>query len=160
VKKWAQDIDILNTDLIFVPINHDQNHWVLVVVNVVDHQVEYYDPYHNPDTHGYAANIRKWFAAECDQRSQCQPVLAHWQPITWAMPIDLVAPKQYNAYDCGMFVLLYAQCRAIDYKLGSAPAPFCQQDMPLLRKQVALAMIRFGSTLGDEEHRRSKRSKR
>ena len=41
-------------------------------------------------------------------------------------------PRQINDYDCGMFVIMYAECMSAGKRLDS-----CQAHVPRLRAQVA-----------------------
>ena len=59
-------------------------------------------------------------------------------------------PRQFNDFDCGVFLCMYA-----DYLSEGSPLRFSQADMPLFRRRLILAIIkagRFEATQEDDEY--------
>ena len=45
-RSWYTPSQIFNADRIFIPINLNSVHWVLVVLDMINHRIEYWDPLH------------------------------------------------------------------------------------------------------------------
>ena len=78
---------------IFIPINHNQNHWLMIHVNLNTKQIEQYDSLSRHTNKNYATIIQ-------DYLSQILKTTKH----KWQTKQETI-PQQNNGYDCGMYVL-------------------------------------------------------
>jgi len=87
----------------FLPVNIDNNHWILVIINWYNCKIEIYDSAYNnqkqkkydvifEDTKAYASLCREYFNVE-----RCS---------VWTCVVMKDIPRQDNSIDCGLYVLL------------------------------------------------------
>jgi len=162
VAKWSKraNINLSLLDLIIIPVNIPNSHWVLVVFDVNRCSLHYYDSM-NPDTtlqsatvgdilhypSGLSTNNPKYNSF----RYQVCASIAGWavdewktitneiiNPSSWLITIypSTHVPQQNNDYDCGMFMCLYATAISQGQSFR-----FTQTDIPYERKKLALDII-------------------
>ena len=134
VKKWI-DIDIFTQiDKILIPVHVGENHWALAVVNIRDKQFEYYDSIQNPVNSTLVVSVLRLYTINEAIR------LGHFSRVyeieNWHSKTK-TTPQQNNGVDCGMFVLQFARCVALDKKSFD----FSQRDMSFLRQLVTIEML-------------------
>lgn len=136
VRKWAKraKVDVSELDYIFVPVNLNQTHWALAVVDNVNERFEYIDSlygdgssilhllldYMTEETkknHGDGMNGRDYVTYDINGRAE--------------------GPGQQNGFDCGVFT-----CTAVDYLSRNRELDYSQADMPSLRRRMAWEVLK------------------
>uniref|UniRef100_A0A667YCT6 SUMO specific peptidase 5 n=1 Tax=Myripristis murdjan TaxID=586833 RepID=A0A667YCT6_9TELE len=103
VKRWTKKVDLFSKSLLLVPI-HLEVHWCLVTADTVKKKICLYD----------------------SQGNVLQKVAKVTGRCIW-----LGIPQQTNENDCGVFVLEYCRCLALE-----KPLQFSQRDIPSIRKRI------------------------
>lgn len=142
VKAWTKRTweDLIAADKVLIPINLSGKHWVLAVINQRDKRFEYYDSDGNGTGAEHLAHIRQWFKDEHRCRTEEDLNLEDWVYHSCDR-----TPQQTNGDDCGVFVLKFAECVALDVDFDdtSMPRPpFGQEHMPILRDRICLDLVR------------------
>lgn len=131
VSKWNKDIDIFSKRLILIPL-HLGMHWCLATVDFDTQQFCYYDSLEGTNTTCLKL-LRDYIqqkSSNCKSRS-----VDHIYP-EWPNVIPDNVPQQFNGYDCGVFVCMYA-------RLLSERGPLCfsQTDIPVIRKHMVIELL-------------------
>ncbi|KFZ63563.1 Sentrin-specific protease 5, partial [Podiceps cristatus] len=123
VKRWTKKVDLFKKTLLLIPI-HLEVHWSLITVNIPNRIISFYD---SQGIHFKfcVENIRKYLLTEAKEKN-CPEFLQGWQT-----SVTKCIPQQKNDSDCGVFVLQYCKCLALDQ-----PFQFSQEDMPRVRKRI------------------------
>ncbi|ODV88026.1 hypothetical protein CANARDRAFT_184298, partial [[Candida] arabinofermentans NRRL YB-2248] len=130
VKKWAKraKADVTKLDYVFVPINLNQSHWVLAVINNKDKCFQYYD-----SLYGSGEDVLyrlQDYAIKETTKNYDSTTAAIYN--TYDHFASMNSPKQENGYDCGVFT-----CTAVDYISRNKSLLFSQADMGMLRRRMA-----------------------
>ncbi|XP_027141673.1 sentrin-specific protease 5 [Larimichthys crocea] len=123
VKRWTKQVDLFSKGLLLVPI-HLEVHWCLVTADVVKKKICLYDSQGNALLK-VARNILKYLMTEAKEKKQTAFESG------WALSFDEKSPQQTNENDCGVFVLEYSRCLALE-----KPLQFSQKDIPKIRKRI------------------------
>lgn len=123
VKRWTKKVDVFKKILLLIPI-HLEVHWSLITVNIPKKLISFYD---SQGIHFKfcVENIRKYLITEAKEKSYPE-FLDGWQTA-----VTKCIPQQKNDSDCGVFVLQYCKCLALEQ-----PFQFSQEDMPRVRKRI------------------------
>ncbi|NXO60589.1 SENP5 protease, partial [Aramus guarauna] len=123
VKRWTKKVDLFRKTLLLIPI-HLEVHWSLITVNIPNRIISFYD---SQGIHFKfcVENIRKYLLTEAKEKNRPE-FLQGWQTA-----VTKCIPQQKNDSDCGVFVLQYCKCLALDQ-----PFQFSQEDMPRVRKRI------------------------
>ncbi|NXC35322.1 SENP5 protease, partial [Campylorhamphus procurvoides] len=123
VKRWTKKVDLFKKTLLLIPI-HLEVHWSLITVNIPSRIISFYD---SQGIHFKfcVENIRKYLLTEAKEKNRPE-FLQGWQTA-----VTKCIPQQKNDSDCGVFVLQYCKCLALDQ-----PFQFSQEDMPRVRKRI------------------------
>ncbi|XP_013926755.1 PREDICTED: sentrin-specific protease 5 [Thamnophis sirtalis] len=123
VKRWTKKVDLFKKTLLLIPI-HLEVHWSLITVNLPNRIISFYD---SQGIHFKfcVENIRKYLLTEAKEKNR-PDFLQDWQTA-----VTKCIPQQKNDSDCGVFVLQYCKCLALDQ-----PFQFSQEDMPRVRKRI------------------------
>lgn len=125
---------IIEQDLVMFPVNVNQNHWCLAVINFNQKRFEYYDSLQGENRLCLNA-MRNYVKNEAKQCSGIEKYdLSGW---TDYVPDDI--PRQKNGCDCGVFTLQFADY--LSEGLPLSPAPFTQDDMPIFRQRILLSIL-------------------
>jgi hypothetical protein len=135
VRRWPTraGVDIASLDLVMMPVNLSNFHWVLAAVDLRHREFVYFDSMYGPDSTNVLSMLRRWLADEIKDK--------HGDELVQAMDIDswrfidrpCYLPRQTDDGSCGVFTLYIA-----DYlELGRTP-DFVQEDMPLMRQHAVL----------------------
>jgi len=119
-------------DTVLIPVNSG-NHWTLLVIRPSRKSLAYIDSY-NGASQRHLNQAREWLRVFLGSRY----VAEQWH--TEHVP----APRQHNAWDCGMFVVTNAMCLA----LGLDPMCYDETKMPTQRRRIA-AMLLNGGFFGE-----------
>ena len=152
----------MTKDLILLPINVGQAHWVCAAINLRLRRFEYYDSMGIPSP-GVFATLRAYISDEMRDKKQLEIDLSDWTDYF----AGETSPQQQNGYDCGVFAVQTLEqlsrrdpavpypSRALEARLFTAPADptelallreehaceyawnFDQRDMPYLRRRMA-----------------------
>ena len=136
VSRWTKKAKIDGTNLlkvecVFIPV-HDKSHWTLLVVWPKKRLVEYFDSYggnHTPYTH----NVLTWLQKELENKF----IMSEWTALSRPNP------QQYNAVDCGVFVLTTAKMVMLGWDPEKA---YTQSDMVQQRRNIAAELLHGGFT--------------
>nr|WAP48899.1 SUMO specific peptidase 5 [Crotalus horridus] len=123
VKRWTKKVDLFKKTLLLIPI-HLEVHWSLITVNLPNRIISFYD---SQGIHFKfcVENIRKYLLTEAKEKNR-PDFLQGWQTA-----VTKCIPQQKNDSDCGVFVLQYCKCLALDQSFQ-----FSQEDMPRVRKRI------------------------
>lgn len=123
VKRWTKKVDLFKKSLLLIPI-HLEVHWSLITVTLSDRIISFYD---SQGIHFKfcVENIRKYLLTEAREKNRPE-FLQGWQT-----PVTKCIPQQKNDSDCGVFVLQYCKCLALNQSFQ-----FSQEDMPRVRKRI------------------------
>ncbi|KAM4694578.1 sentrin-specific protease 5 [Discoglossus pictus] len=123
VKRWTKKVDFFKKTLLLIPI-HLEVHWSLITVNIPNKIISFYD---SQGIHFKfcVENIRKYLLTEAREKNHPE-FLQGWQTA-----VTKCIPQQKNDSDCGVFVLQYCKCLALEQ-----PFQFSQEDMPRVRKRI------------------------
>lgn len=90
------DVDV---DRIYIPINQNNTHWVLVVVHMQRKVIQYYDPFHEQAGDEYLKVILRWLNDEHKSKSKTElPLQDNWALLRGNLV--RVLPKQTNGKFC------------------------------------------------------------
>lgn len=134
VKNWSRkcSLRIHVVKLVLVPVLIVLSHWVLVAVNVRAQLFMFYDPYLSINDIGIIITLRRWVEAEVKEQMGTA-VAGDWAVDNWPLISAAHLPRQSGSCSCDVLALVVADCSA----LGAA-ATFSQEDLPVLRKRLAL----------------------
>lgn len=119
---------ILDCDKILVPVNQGNVHWVTAVIDIKNKKFEYFDSLRGEDS-TCLNHLSQYLMDEYkNKRNEERPDILKW-PRVYPKSI----PEQVNGYDCGIFLILFA-----DYLSKSAKLNFSQKDIENFRVKLAL----------------------
>jgi sentrin-specific protease 1 len=135
VRRWTvrARVDVAALDLVLLPVNLDNFHWVLAAVDLKRREFLYLDSMHGADTSHVLPTLRRWLFDEV--RDKHGPGRAEALRIdSWAdVQRPAYLPRQGDDGSCGVFTLYVA-----DYlELGKTP-DFVQDDVAVLRQRTVL----------------------
>ncbi|KAK4024551.1 hypothetical protein OUZ56_009973 [Daphnia magna] len=110
-------INVLETDLILIPLNINNVHWTLATLSCNEKLLKFYD-----SLGGEGGDFLKL-------------ILQHFASLTntsfneWTIEVMKNIPRQENSYDCGVFVGQYSLCLSKE-----APLNFHQDNMKIIRE--------------------------
>lgn len=149
--KYTREKAFIPIDRYMFPVNMNKNHWILVQVTCSDNKILLYDSLlqdplkENPDLNAKYKTIIdkikkriKIFNNFMTSNSIANLCNDNWT-ITYSNK-----PEQKNGYDCGVFVILSADCLS----RNSSCTPFFQQeDIDIWRKKILLDILYFDLNL-------------
>lgn len=143
VRRWGikQSLCLESVDRIIVPVLVLRSHWTLAAADVRRRRFFYYDSLRGDDHHTVIPNLRRWLTDEVAERLGTD-VSQQWDVGSWPVDGHDDLPVQTDSGSCGVFALAVADCLSI----GSSIA-FSQEDMPVLRQRIALAISTDDLTL-------------
>jgi sentrin-specific protease 1 len=163
VARWSRraKVNVLELDLILIPVNLGNNHWVLSGIDLRSQCFMYLDSMHGRDSAGVVFAVKQWLTDEV--RDKCGVAKANeisvdaWETLTNkyrclpprrdvdgtkppSRPPEAEAhkiPRQRDGGSCGVFTAKIADC----LEMGVA-TNFKQEDMKLIRSRMALDLYR------------------
>ena len=94
-------------DLLIIPINLDNMHWLCVAIWFKKKKIEYYDSMIGGDTRGLCRILLQYL--QDDMKQYHHPSVIHeYDMSSWTISIRHDIPQQSNGYDCGVFICMYA----------------------------------------------------
>lgn len=136
VQNWGRKglLQLDDVDVVLIPMHVGSDHWVLSAIDVGKRTVLFYDPFASPEYKPLVAYALRWLDDEVRVRLGAA-VAAEWDARSWPVTCDEDLPRQKDGSSCGVFTLAVADCIA----LGVPPA-FDQEDVPVLRQRLSLAL--------------------
>ncbi|KAL2470357.1 Ubiquitin-like-specific protease ESD4 [Abeliophyllum distichum] len=135
VRRWTTQkklgYSLLECDKIFVPI-HKEVHWCLAIINKKDEKLQYLDSLRGVDAKVMKV-LAKYYVDEVKDKSGKDININSWEQ---EYVNDL--PEQENGFDCGMFMIKYADFYSRDIGLC-----FNQEHMPYFRKRTVKEILRL-----------------
>lgn len=135
VRRWTTQkklgYGLLECDKIFVPI-HKEVHWCLAIINKKDKSFQYLDSLGGRD-HQVLRVLARYFADEVKDKSGQEIDVSSWE-------LDFVEdlPEQQNGFDCGVFMIKYA-----DFYSRGLGLQFSQENMPYFRRRTAKEILKL-----------------
>ncbi|KAD4178559.1 hypothetical protein E3N88_27150 [Mikania micrantha] len=135
VSRWTTQkklgYSLLECDKIFVPI-HKEMHWCLAVINKKEEKFQYLDSLGGADEK-VLRMLAKYITDEVkDKTGECIDVAS------WEQEFVTDLPGQENGYDCGMFMIKYA-----DFYSRGIGLCFSQEHMPYFRLRTAREILKL-----------------
>lgn len=136
VGRWAKraKVDVSEMDYIFVPINHNQAHWALAVVDNVNEKIDYVDSL-NGDGTSILYMLVDYMTKETKKNHGNGMNGRDYS--TYFINGHVDAPQQENGFDCGVFT-----CTAVDYLSRNRELDYSQADMSNLRRRMAYEILK------------------
>ncbi|GAB0488938.1 hypothetical protein MMPV_000151 [Pyropia vietnamensis] len=139
VARWTTkaQVDVLALELILVPVNLSQYHWVLAVVDMAHRRFLYLDSMLEGDGAAVIPSLRRWLADEVCAKHGADAMAALGVD-AWPTKVNEGIPRQRDGGSCGVFTTLFADWLALG--LGT-PIKFGQADVPILRRRMAIDLF-------------------
>lgn len=135
VRRWTTQrklgYSLIECDKIFVPI-HKEVHWCLAIINKKDEKFQYLDSLKGGDTRVLNV-LTRYFVDEVKDKCGKDINVSSWEQ---EFVTDL--PEQANGFDCGMFMIKYADFYSRDIGLC-----FSQKNMPYFRRRTAKEILKL-----------------
>eukprot|EP00924_Labyrinthula_sp_SR-Ha-C_P003326 augustus_masked-scaffold_15-processed-gene-6.49-mRNA-1 protein AED:0.24 eAED:0.25 QI:0/-1/0/1/-1/1/1/0/463 len=143
VKKWTKrgrrKCNIFSQRLVFIPVNVHNTHWTLVVVDIENKNISYYDSMGSQGE--FAVDlIARYLQDESMDKLNKQLELSSWTLGAKGKSI----PQQRNGFDCGVFVCIFSYYLVFEQELD-----FDQADMSYFRKRICLDILHDKLALED-----------
>jgi sentrin-specific protease 1 len=137
VKRWTKNVNVFLKNKIFIPLNYNQNHWMMIVVYIREREIHHYDSCGGSGIDKYLKHILRWLKDESNEKYANQYVINNKD---WKL-IDREAnvPKQNNGCDCGMFAVLCADFLSDDLPLDDS---YHQSEIIGYREKHCAAILR------------------
>jgi Ulp1 family protease len=135
VDRWSKQLraHITTTSKILVPVNFEQDHWVLVSVDLEQKRLMYIDPYPTADRHNLVLhNVRRWLRDALEIEADAHP---------WEHLLDgpRHCPRQEDSCSCGVYLCAYALHLAYNREMLFEAA-----DVPRFRRLIAHWIVTIG----------------
>ncbi|KAM7278343.1 hypothetical protein ACFE04_005477 [Oxalis oulophora] len=135
VKRWTTirklGYYLADCDKIFVPI-HKQVHWCSAIINAKDKKFQYLDSLKGRDPEVLKA-LASYYVEEVKHKSGKDIDVS-----SWGMEFVEDLPEQENGFDCGMFMVKYA-----DFYSRGVGLCFNQAHMPYFRLRTANEILKL-----------------
>ncbi|CAD2105555.1 sentrin-specific protease 1, putative [Plasmodium vinckei brucechwatti] len=132
VARWTKrkKIDILEYDLILIPLHVGGNHWTLGAINIKDKHIKLYDSLNMPNRK-FFEYMKRYIVDEVKDKKQINIDISPWTYNPSGLPEEGI-PYQENGYDCGVFTCMFAKCLTFNRDFD-----FSQSDI----KEIRLKMV-------------------
>jgi Ulp1 family protease len=126
-------------DAVLVPL-HLQTHWALMAIDLRAKRFYYFDSLlpSKEEAERHAIVLWRWLCDEADRRRY-----RGLQSQRWTVEAVAAAPRQYNGYDCGVFMLMFARSIAVGavspqggLHIDAGSWDWSQADMPSIRQSI------------------------
>jgi sentrin-specific protease 1 len=135
VRRWTEraGVDVAKLDLVLVPVNLSNYHWVLAAADIRGRELIYFDSMYGEDDSNVLETLARWLVDEMQDKHGAKMAEEMNVP-SWKRTVNPpYLPRQYDDGSCGLFTLYLA-----DYlELGLTP-DYSQDDMTILRKRAVL----------------------
>lgn len=125
--------DLNEYDRLFIPMNVNLGHWVMVVVDLERKTIKCYDSHYRERND--ALKVVKDWLVDGFTNGKLGVDVSNWKP---EMEATKNVPQQgNNAYDCGIFAVLFA-----DFLCDDLPLLFTLEDIPHFRRKMGCDILR------------------
>ena len=131
-KKCMPNVDVFELARLYCPINVDNFHWTLLVIFFQRKIIYYFDSMGNTSAERYLRGALR-FLGDISKGAGKAFDVDEWTLVKSSTNY----PQQGNGYDCGVFVIMYA-----DYLSDNLPFNFSQDDIALFRKRIILNIMK------------------
>lgn len=137
VRKWTKKFDLFKKDIIIMPVNLGNAHWVCAAINIEKQRFEYYDSMGKINLQ-VLNKLREYVKAEHLEKKKTRIDLDDWEDYH-----NPKTPQQANGYDCGVFTSQFIECLS----RRDGHFDFDQKNMPYLRKKMIheIKMMEFSA---------------
>jgi hypothetical protein len=113
---------------VFIPMHINNNHWILAVIDMPNHQILQYDSHNsnNEIHHTLLEPLKRWVSDQSGHSIDAS---------SWPI-IAQRTPQQQNGFDCGVFLLIILR-----RLINNQPLNFTQADIPNTRRQIVADII-------------------
>lgn len=160
VSRWTSRarVDVLKFDLLLVPVNLGNHHWVLSGIDVQNKEWFYWDSLKGSDRSGVCKTLKRWLNDEVTDKHGKKVAetlnISEWKENFQsyrvrrcgvipeclesrdAPPRFGIVPNQGDGGSCGVFIAKYADCLSLGIKIY-----FFQKDIPLIRQRMAIDLF-------------------
>ena len=106
-KKYRLKKSFLSFEKLFIPINVDNIHWILVVVKLEEKEISYLDSLRNKSNGGkYIKHVLMFLEDEFNSMNEDKDV--QFEPSQWKLQNVVDNPHQKDSNSCGVYVCVYA----------------------------------------------------
>jgi sentrin-specific protease 1 len=135
VKRWCKKLDAFQQDMIFFPVHHNGDHWLLCVVYCQQKMIVCYDSMPSPGKVAYCSAILEWLHQEkIHKNSPCHFDATEWNIVNGGAHV----PKQVGIYDCGVFTCMAAEFISRNFPLTW----YSQENVEMFRQRMAHSILR------------------
>uniref|UniRef100_A0AAF5D9B4 Ubiquitin-like protease family profile domain-containing protein n=1 Tax=Strongyloides stercoralis TaxID=6248 RepID=A0AAF5D9B4_STRER len=140
VRRWTRKVDIFQMEYIFVPINKNNVHWCMAIINVPKKEIRYCDSMRQENLEALEA-IKSYIKSEAADKLKIDINLDEW---TAFHAQDV--PQQGNGFDCGVFTCMFAeyQSRGRDFEFTQNDMPFFRQKMNMIIEELEINHFKDG----------------
>lgn len=162
VRRWTSRarVNVLQYDLLLVPVNLGNHHWVLSGIDMKNRTIIYLDSMHGRDKANVTVSLQRWICDEVADKGDDEAV-ASLCPMSWAIQVNhyylwrtgvlpyplesktmqagrlMRMPKQEDGGSCGVFTAKTADCLALGVNIY-----FRQAHVRLVRERMVLDLLR------------------
>ncbi|KAA8496817.1 Ubiquitin-like-specific protease ESD4 [Porphyridium purpureum] len=149
VRRWTTraKVDVLSTDILLIPVNLGNTHWVLVSINMRRQSIHYLDSMSSPDSLSsfVMASLARWLDDEVNNKhpgateSGLNRAAGPWSCSSWPRKVLRHLPRQRDGGSCGVFMLMFAE--SIEWQGHDREFDFNHSHIPALRQRVCLELL-------------------
>jgi len=133
VRRWTRRVDIFEKDRILFPINLNNSHWALAMIDLENRTVEYFDSLGFPHRK-ILDDLLRWLCDESEDKKKKELDVDSYEIIVHEKRI----PQQSNSDDCGVFM-----CKFADYLSRGLVPSFDSSSMNYFRCRMAHEVMRL-----------------
>lgn len=126
VSRWTKNVNLFDYKKILVPIHVNENHWILIVIDLITKKINHYDSIGSINT-VYMEHLLCYIKDEWYAKMATDLNTKEWRCETVG---DV--PRQNNGDDCGVFVCQFAKQIVIDGDVNQVN----QSDMNYYRSEM------------------------
>ncbi|PXF46785.1 Sentrin-specific protease 1 [Gracilariopsis chorda] len=130
VKRWTRRFDVFDYDIMLIPINHQNMHWTLGVIDFKNKTVAHLDSMGKGGSPEVRENLLRWVRDEAATKEH------ELNDQEWSTD-DVIVPQQTNSDDCGVFLCKYADFLS----RGWSDFTFSQDHMNYFRARIAHELL-------------------
>lgn len=157
VREWTSAVNVFKSEKLFFPIFGD-NHWMLVIVFLNEKRIQFFNSAENLQVkkgeHSIAIILR-WLSCEflriqegcscsrSEMGGECEVCQEKFLVNDWKKVLscqEMPTPQQKNGFDCGVFMLTFAEFIADDLPISSID----QDLISLCREKIAFNLLHGG----------------
>lgn len=138
VRRWTRRFDVFSYDMLIIPINQQNTHWTLGVVNFQDKYVMHLDSLGNGGSEKIREYLMRWVKDEAMDKRKGEGFLES----EWKLVARPDVPRQENSDDCGVFTCKFADFLARGWNRFS----FDQRHMNYFRSRIAHELLMARAT--------------